>query len=148
MAETNGSIEDVLKENASDLTNETESEETKVDGPEDDAAVLEKAKDKYDMMNIPTERKVAEDVSKIAAQVHAAEAQKALEIQQGTVNPEHQTYGVLGIPMAAAVHDYTLDASAAAQATVKTKKAEDDKAIKAHNDSLSQIVKNIEEASK
>lgn len=138
-------IEDILKENASSLETESDAEKVEIESPEDTDNVVQKATEKYEMMNVPTERKVSEDVSKLAAQVYAAEAQKAsANIEPATAHPEHRTYGVLGIPLAAAVHDYTLDQNAMAQATVKTKQKEDSDAIKEHNDSLNRIVKNIE----
>lgn len=139
-------IEEVLKDNASDLKNESESEKVKIEEPSDFDKVLDKAQDKYEMMNVPTERKTSEDVSKLAAQVHAAEAQQRASntLRAGGVNPDHQTYGVLGIPMAAAVHDYTLNQAAADQASVKTKTVEDEKAIKEHNESLARIRSAIE----
>ena len=135
-------------ENAPDietLLNETESEtQTEVDGPKDSDSIVKKAEAKLAMMNIPTDRKTSEDLAKMIGQVHAAEEHKAVDITQGTVHPEHQTFGVLGVPMAAAVHDYELDRESAAQASVKTKRAEDDKKIKEHNESLARITEAIE----
>lgn len=127
------------------LANESEAEtKVEVDGPEDDSAIVAKAKAKLDMMNAPTERKSAEELAKMVGQIHTAEVHKQLDIQQGTVHPEHQTFGVLGMPLAAAVHDFELDRDAQAQASVKTKRSEDDKAIKEHNESLARIVKGLE----
>lgn len=137
-ADAGASIEEVLR---------VESEaETKVEvsGPTDDDGIVEKAKLKLDMINSPTERKSSEELAKMVGQIHAAEVHKTLNIQQGTVHPEHQTFGVLGLPLAAAVHDFDLDPAVRAQASVKTKSDSDNKAIKEHNESLTRIVQNIE----
>lgn len=127
------------------LANESVAEtKVKVEGPEDTDSIVEKAKAKLDMINAPTERKSAEELAKMTAQIHTAEVHKSLDIQQGTVHPEHQTFGVLGMPLAAAVHDFDIDRDAQAQGSVKTKRAEDEKAIKEHNESLARIVKGLE----
>lgn len=146
MAEKLAEQENPETDIATVLENETKSETiVKVEGPEDTDNIEAKAKAKLGMMNIPTERKAAEDLAKMTSQVHAAEVHKSLDIQQGTVHPEHQTFGILGIPMAAAVHDYDLDRAQLAQSSVKTKQATDNSAIKEHNESLARIRKAIEE---
>lgn len=127
------------------LENESESEtKVEVDGPKDKDSIVAKAEAKLAMMNIPTDRKTQEDLAKMVSQINSAEEQKAVNIQQGTVHPEHQTFGILGVPMAAAVHDYELDKGDPAQGSVKTKRAEDDKAVKEHNESLARIRENLE----
>lgn len=119
---------------------------TEIKNSGDHEGILAKAGDKVAMMNTPTERKNAEEVAKMASQISSAEQQKDFKstVTPGTVNPNNQTFGVLGVPLAAAVHDFDLDRAARDQASVKDKIASDSKDVKEHNETLTRIVSNIE----
>lgn len=131
------------------LENENESERegsaTSSVEPLEEDAVERKARDKYNMMEVPTERKVREDIAKLGGQIQTAETHRVIEVQQGEAHPEHRTYDAYGSPMAAPVHDY--DADRVETRTVRGT-GKDDSDVKEHNANLKKIVDNIEKENK
>lgn len=111
----------------------------------DSDSVERKARDKYNLIEVPTERKVREDIAKLGGQIQTAETHRVIEVQQGEAHPEHRTYDAYGSPVAAAVHDY--DSDRVETRTVRGS-GKDDAEVKKHNDSLKKIVDNIEKENK
>lgn len=130
------------------LKNESESEregsaETSVERLDEDS-VEKKANDKYNMMEVPTARAVAEIKAKLAGQVNTAETHAVLGLAvQGDSHPEHRTFGEVGMPLAGAFHDY--DADRTDTRTVRTPH-KDEPEIKKANDERQKIINAINKA--
>lgn len=112
-----------------------------------DSQVADKALDKFNVLNKPTDRATAENLAKLGGQIHSAEEQiAAAPIYQGTAHPEHQTYGAIGVPMAALTHDYDQDRIVMAQQTVRTKP--EDPEVKKHNDEVLKVTSVLNKSAK
>jgi hypothetical protein len=126
-------FEDVLKAQSPDetLKNEAEAERTGAAATSTETLSLDevqkKALDKFNMINKPTDRATSENLAKLAGQINSAEQQiAAAPIYQGTAHPEHQTYGAMGVPIAALTHDYDEDSRRVVKDTAEVKKHNDE----------------------